>query len=132
MEQGDSENIHYPDASFDVAMVSFGVRNFENLEKGLSELKRVLKPGGKLVVLEFSKPTVFPVKQLFGFYSKFILPTVGKLISKDSSAYEYLPESVQAFPEGTDFLNILKKVGFVESKQNRLTFGISTLYTAIK
>jgi demethylmenaquinone methyltransferase/2-methoxy-6-polyprenyl-1,4-benzoquinol methylase len=132
LEQGDSENIHYPNETFDVAMVAFGVRNFENLEKGLSELLRVLKPGGKLVVLEFSKPTVFPVKQLFGFYSRFILPTVGKLISKDESAYAYLPESVQAFPEGPNFLNIMNKVGFRENQQNRLTFGISTLYIGQK
>jgi demethylmenaquinone methyltransferase/2-methoxy-6-polyprenyl-1,4-benzoquinol methylase len=132
LEQGDSENIHYPNETFDVAMVAFGVRNFENLEKGLSELLRVLKPGGKLVVLEFSKPTVFPVKQLFGFYSRFILPTVGKLISKDESAYAYLPESVQAFPEGQNFLNIMNKVGFRENQQNRLTFGISTLYIGQK
>jgi demethylmenaquinone methyltransferase/2-methoxy-6-polyprenyl-1,4-benzoquinol methylase len=132
LEQGDSENIHYPNETFDVAMVAFGVRNFENLEQGLSELLRVLKPGGKLVVLEFSKPTVFPVKQLFGFYSRFILPRVGKLISKDESAYAYLPESVQAFPEGPNFLNIMNKVGFRENQQNRLTFGISTLYIGQK
>lgn len=132
LEVGDSERIQFDDNTFDAVTVSFGVRNFENLEKGLSEILRVLKPGGKLVVLEFSKPTAFPIKQLFGFYSRFILPTIGKMISKDQSAYTYLPESVEAFPEGKNFLNILNKVGYTESSQKKLTFGISSIYTGIK
>lgn len=132
LEVGDSERIQFDDNTFDAVTVSFGVRNFENLEKGLSEILRVLKPGGKLVVLEFSKPTTFPIKQLFGFYSRFILPTIGKMISKDQSAYTYLPESVEAFPEGKNFLNILNKVGYTESTQKKLTFGISSIYTGIK
>lgn len=130
--KGDSENLNFEDNSFDAATVAFGVRNFENLEKGLEEIKRVLKPGGRLVVLEFSKPSVFPVKQLYHFYFRYILPTTGKIISKDSSAYTYLPESVNAFPEGQQFTNILEKLGYQECKSRALTFGICSLYTACK
>jgi demethylmenaquinone methyltransferase/2-methoxy-6-polyprenyl-1,4-benzoquinol methylase len=130
--QGDSENLPFDNNFFDAVMVSFGVRNFENLNKGLSEIYRVLKKNGKIVVLEFSKPKTFPIKQSYHFYSKFILPTFGSLISKDKSAYHYLPESVAAFPEGEDFLNQLNKVGFSSLFQKKLTGGISTIYSAIK
>lgn len=130
--KGDSENLEFEDESFDAITVAFGVRNFENLEVGLSEMCRVLKTGGRVAILEFSKPKVFPVKQLFNFYFKYILPQTGRLISKDSRAYEYLPESVQAFPEGMDFVHILEKTGFKKCKNQPLTFGICSLYTAEK
>lgn len=129
---GDSENLPFEENKFDAAIVAFGVRNFENLEKGLSEILRVLKPGGKLVVLEFSKPRLFPFKQIYNFYFNFILPKVGKVISKDSSAYTYLPESVQAFPDGEAFIAILKKLGYQQTVCSPLTFGISSLYSGIK
>jgi demethylmenaquinone methyltransferase / 2-methoxy-6-polyprenyl-1,4-benzoquinol methylase len=129
---GDSENLQFPADSFDAATVGFGVRNFEDLEKGLSEIRRVLKPGAMLVVLEFSRPGKFPMRQLYNFYFKNILPGLGRLISNDKSAYTYLPESVAAFPDGTDFENILKKVGFKETSCKSLTFGISSIYTARK
>ncbi len=132
LHKGDSENIQFEDASFDAAMVAFGVRNFENLQKGLQEIHRVLKQGKPLVVLEFSKPKTFPVKQIYNFYFKNILPFVGKIFSKDNSAYTYLPESVQAFPEGKDFLNELEKAGFKSSEEKRLTFGIASIYIAEK
>jgi demethylmenaquinone methyltransferase/2-methoxy-6-polyprenyl-1,4-benzoquinol methylase len=129
---GDSEQLLFADNMFDGVMVSFGVRNFENLDQGLEEIFRVLKPGGMLMVLEFSKPTVFPVKQLFGLYSKYILPRVGKAISKDSAAYGYLPESVAAFPYGAAFLDRMRKAGFTNLKCKPLTFGISSIYTGEK
>lgn len=130
--KGDSENLHFDDTNFDAVSVAFGVRNFENLEAGLKEIYRVLKPGGRLAVLEFSKPKAFPVKQIFNFYFKNILPATGRMISKDARAYEYLPESVQAFPEGKDFVTILEKTGFKACKNQPLTFGICSLYTAEK
>ena len=130
--QGDSENIPFQDNYFDAAMVSFGVRNFENLNLGLSEIKRVLKPKGAIYVLEFSKPKHFPIKQLFGLYSKYILPFLGSLISKDRSAYHYLPKSVAAFPEGDQFIAELDKVGFSNHSYQILTGGIATLYSSFK
>lgn len=130
--KGDSENLQFPENTFDGATVGFGVRNFEDLEKGLSEIRRVLKPGAMLVVLEFSRPRGFPMRQLYNFYFKNILPGLGRLISSDKSAYTYLPESVEVFPDGTDFENILKKVGFKETACKPLTFGISSVYTARK
>ena len=129
---GDSENLQFPVNTFDAATVGFGVRNFEDLERGLAEILRVLKPGAMLVVLEFSRPRKFPMRQLYNFYFKNILPGLGRLISKDKSAYTYLPESVEAFPDGMDFENILKKVGFKETACKPLTFGISSIYTARK
>jgi len=129
LEKGDSENLKYEDQKFDAATVSFGVRNFENLERGLSEISRVLRKDGKLVVLEFSRPRAFPMKQIFNFYFKNILPRIGKTISKNDAAYEYLPESVRQFPEGEDFLEILGNSGFRNVGQERLTFGIATIYT---
>ncbi len=130
--RGDSENLQFDDNTFDAATVAFGVRNFENLEKGLSEILRVLKPGAKLAVLEFSKPKNVPVKQIYNFYFNNILPTTGRMISKDSRAYTYLPESVKAFPEGSDFVKILDKVGFENCVDRPLLFGICSLYTAEK
>ena len=130
--KGDSENLDFDDDTFDAVTVGFGVRNFEDLERGLSEIRRVLKPGAILVVLEFSRPRGFPMRQLYNFYFKNILPGLGRLISRDEAAYTYLPESVEAFPDGTDFENILKKVGFKETACKALTFGISSIYTARK
>ncbi|UXX80031.1 bifunctional demethylmenaquinone methyltransferase/2-methoxy-6-polyprenyl-1,4-benzoquinol methylase UbiE [Reichenbachiella carrageenanivorans] len=132
MRLGDSEQLLFEDNKFDAVIVAFGVRNFEHLEKGLSDMRRVLKDGGKLVVLEFSKPTKFPMKQLYGFYFKAILPLIGKIVSSDNAAYTYLPESVAEFPYGQDFLNILEKTGYKDTKCKPLTFGISSIYTAIK
>ena len=129
---GDSEALPFDDNSFDAVTVGFGVRNFENLEKGLSEIHRVLKPGGIAAILEFSKPKKFPVKQLFGFYSKRVIPTVGKTVSKDSRAYSYLPESVEAFPEGKAFSDILSKVGFQNNARKLVSGGIATIYSATK
>ncbi|RNI31188.1 bifunctional demethylmenaquinone methyltransferase/2-methoxy-6-polyprenyl-1,4-benzoquinol methylase UbiE [Rufibacter latericius] len=129
---GDSENIQFPDNHFDAITVAFGVRNFENLEKGLSEMLRVLKPGGMAVILEFSKPQAFPMKQGYNFYFKHILPVFGKMISKDNAAYTYLPESVQAFPDGNNFLSIFQRIGFKNTKWHSLTFGISSIYTGTK
>ena len=132
MIQGDSENLPFEDNRFDAITVSFGVRNFENLTKGLSEILRVLKPQGKLVILEFSKPESFIMKHLYGFYSSVILPFLGKLISKDRSAYTYLPESVAAFPYGKAFNQILKNVGFNAIENQPVSFGIATIYSASK
>lgn len=130
--KGDSEAMPFSDNQFDAITVAFGVRNFENLEKGLREFHRVLKPNGVAVILEFSKPKYFPFKQLYLFYFFSILPLVGRMVSKDRSAYSYLPESVMAFPDDQKFLGILKACGFTKSKQKRLTFGIATIYIAQK
>ncbi|MEQ8471950.1 MAG: bifunctional demethylmenaquinone methyltransferase/2-methoxy-6-polyprenyl-1,4-benzoquinol methylase UbiE [Marinoscillum sp.] len=129
---GDSEELQFEDNKFDAVIVSFGVRNFEHLEKGLADMYRVLKPGGKTVILEFSKPKSFPFKQLYSFYFKWILPKIGNTISKDQAAYTYLPESVRQFPDGQNFLEILKKVGFKDTKCKPLTLGISSIYTGTK
>lgn len=129
---GDSEKLHFSDNQFDAVMVSFGVRNFENLEVGLAEIYRVLKPGGKLVILEFSKPKNNIIKGLYGFYNQTFLPLIGKMLSRDSSAYTYLPESVEAFPEGNHFVDFLTSTGFKNGKALPLTFGISSVYTGIK
>ena len=129
---GDSENLPFEENKFDAVIVAFGVRNFENIEKGLVEMLRVIKPGGRAVVLEFSKPRGFPIKQLYSFYFKFVLPKIGRLFSRDSSGYTYLPESVQAFPDGDDFLSILSRLGYKNATCQTLTFGISSLYTATK
>lgn len=128
----DSEKLPFSDNSFDVAMVAFGVRNFEDLDRGLSEMHRVIRLGGMIVVLEFSKPTAFPVKQLYSFYFRFILPRLGKIISQDDSAYTYLPESVGQFPDGKLFLDRLEKAGFIQTRQDRRSFGVATIYVAHK
>ena len=132
MQLGDSENMPFADYTFDAITVGFGVRNYENLEKGLGEMLRVLKPGGQAVILEFSKPKAFPVKQLFGFYSKVLIPLFGKYISKDERAYTYLPESVAAFPEGAAFVAVLEKVGYQTSEPIRLSGGIASIYIGTK
>jgi demethylmenaquinone methyltransferase / 2-methoxy-6-polyprenyl-1,4-benzoquinol methylase len=132
LETGDSENLRFSENSFDAVTVSFGVRNFENLEKGLAEMRRVLRPGGKLVILEFSQPQIFPVKQLYGGYFRYILPIVGRLTSRDPRAYSYLFESVQAFPQGDDFCKILTKTGYQTPICKRLTLGICSIYLAQK
>jgi demethylmenaquinone methyltransferase/2-methoxy-6-polyprenyl-1,4-benzoquinol methylase len=129
---GDSENLVFEDNYFDALTVGFGVRNFENLEKGLSEMLRVIRPGGKIVILEFSKPKKFPVKQVFSFYSNYFIPFFGKRISKDPQAYAYLPESVAAFPEGKEFEEILKKLNYRNVDSIILSGGIATIYTGIK
>ncbi|TDI75561.1 MAG: bifunctional demethylmenaquinone methyltransferase/2-methoxy-6-polyprenyl-1,4-benzoquinol methylase UbiE [Bacteroidetes bacterium] len=129
LKHGDAEQLPFSEASFDAAVVAFGVRNFEDLALGLSEISRVLRPGGQLVVLEFSRPTRFPVKQLYAFYGRFILPTIGKMISGDDAAYKYLPESIEAFPDGADFLDVMRSSGFRGVSQKRLTFGIASLYS---
>jgi len=129
---GDSEKLPFEANEFDAITVAYGVRNFENLETGLADMLRVLKPGGKAVVLEFSKPKGFPVKQLYNFYFKYITPGIGKLFSKDSRAYSYLPESVAAFPDGKDFVAMMDRVGFQNTKSRPLTFGICSIYTGIK
>ena len=132
LEKGDSENLQFDAFTFDAVMVAFGVRNFENLEKGLTEMYRVLNKGGQVMILEFSKPKAFPIKQLYTFYFKYILPSLGKIISGDQSAYTYLPESVSEFPDGGNFLNILQNTGFKQVSQKPLTFGIASIYTGIK
>ena len=130
--KGDSENLPYQENTFEAVTVAFGVRNFENLLKGLSEMNRVMKPGGKVVILEFSRPRIFPIKQLYDFYFRYFCPWWGKLISKDDSAYRYLYESVNVFPEGENFLEVAQKAGFKELKAERVTFGIVSLYTGVK
>jgi demethylmenaquinone methyltransferase / 2-methoxy-6-polyprenyl-1,4-benzoquinol methylase len=132
LQHGDSEKLNFADNTFDAVTVAFGVRNYENLNKGLKEMNRVLKAGGTVAILEFSKPKQFPMKNLYNFYFKYILPGFGKIVSKNNEAYTYLPESVEKFAEDADFLNEMKKAGFEQVKQKRLTFGISTLYSGTK
>ena len=132
VQLGDSEGLQFEDNTFDAITVAFGVRNFENLEKGLADMYRVLKPDGKIVILEFSKPKAFPIKQAYQVYFKQVTPFFGKVFSKDKRAYEYLPESVAAFPDGEEFLSMLNKVGFKSTKQQQLTFGISSIYVGVK
>ena len=130
--QGDSVALPFDDHTFDAYTVAFGVRNFEDLQGGLRDMLRVLKPGAMGLVLEFSKPKHFPIKQVFGLYFKYIMPTVGKWVSKDPSAYTYLPESVQAFPEGEGFLVELRRAGYEDVQAKSLTGGIATIYTGRK
>jgi demethylmenaquinone methyltransferase/2-methoxy-6-polyprenyl-1,4-benzoquinol methylase len=132
LKKGDSENLPFDTNTFDGYTVAFGVRNFENLEKGMAEMLRVLKPGALGIVLEFSKPKKFPVKQGFQVYFKYIMPLIGKVVSKDNRAYAYLPESVQAFPSGTDFLDVMKKVGYVDTKCIPVSGGIASIYLGRK
>ena len=132
LETGDSEQLRFENASFDAVTAAFGVRNFENLEKGLAEMYRVLKPGGTLVILEFSKPRIFPVKQLFNLYFQHFLPWIGRMRSKDEKAYKYLYESVQAFPDYSNFTAILQQIGFQHAGYEPLTTGICCIYSAKK
>lgn len=128
----DCTDLTFPDKRFDAITVAFGVRNFEDLDKGLREMHRVLDDNGKLVILELSEPDWFPMKQLYALYSKVVIPTLGKLLSKDRSAYTYLPQSIKAFPQGEVMREIILKAGFSEANFKRLTLGICTLYTATK
>jgi demethylmenaquinone methyltransferase/2-methoxy-6-polyprenyl-1,4-benzoquinol methylase len=132
LETGDSEQLRFADNSFDAVTVAFGVRNFEDLERGLTEMLRVLRPGGRAVILEFSRPRIFPIKQLYNAYFKYVLPLIGRFTSRDQNAYSYLYESAMAFPDGDDFLHILTKTGYSAPQCERLTFGICSVYTAVK
>lgn len=132
LQYGDSENLPFESNSFDAITCAYGVRNFENLQKGLHEMNRVLRPGGWIAVLEFSHPKKFPIKQFYNFYFRYLLPHLGRVVSKDATAYTYLPESVAAFPEGAEFCSILKQCGFKDIQAQPLTFGITSLYTAKK
>jgi len=132
MVVGDSENMPFDDNTFDAITVSFGVRNFANLDKGLTEIRRVLKPNGTFVILETSNPTKFPFKQGYKFYTSFILPIIGKIFSKDKIAYSYLCESANSFPFGDALDNILKKNGFINTEYKPVTFGVATIYSATK
>ncbi len=128
----DCTELSFEENTFDAITVAFGIRNFENLDKGLSEMHRVLKKNGHLVILELTTPDFFPMKQLFAVYSKIVIPTLGKLLSKDNSAYSYLPQTIKAFPQGEIMKGVIEKAGFSEVNFKRLTFGICTLYTAAK
>ena len=128
----DSENIPFGDKVFDVAMVAFGVRNFSDPSKGLSEMKRVIKEGGMIMVLEFSKPSGFPFKPLYNFYFRNILPLFGRFFSKDKAAYRYLPDSVMKFPDNEEFLSLLRNAGFSAAHQEKLTGGVASIYTGFR
>ncbi len=132
LQQGDSEMISFNDNTFDITMVAFGVRNFSDPLRGLTEMQRVLKPGGMIMVLEFSRPSDFPIKQIYSFYFLSILPFIGRIFSKNRKAYRYLPESVMEFPDNERFIELLGKAGFSGMKQIRLTGGIASIYTASK
>ncbi|MFB6319889.1 bifunctional demethylmenaquinone methyltransferase/2-methoxy-6-polyprenyl-1,4-benzoquinol methylase UbiE [Saccharicrinis sp. FJH54] len=129
---GDAENLPFKENTFDVVTVGFGIRNFQDPLAGLKDMTRVVRKGGTIAVLEFSKPTVFPVKQLYRFYSFHLIPFFGRFVSGDSRAYTYLPESVDAFPEGESFLDLMENAGLTDRKQRKLTFGIASLYTGVK
>jgi len=131
-QEGDAEDLPFPEESFDAVTVAFGVRNFENLQRGLSEMKRVMRTGGVMMILEFSHPGSFPWKQLYWGYAKFMIPFIGKMVSRNKQAYSYLPESVSGFPSGEDFINILIKTGMKNATRHPLTFGVATIYTGIK
>lgn len=132
LEEGDSEHLPFDDNTFDAAMAAFGVRNFADVDAGLKEMVRVLRPNAQIVILEFSKPAMFPFKQLFNMYFKYVLPMIGRITSKDKKAYGYLYESVQAFPEGQDFLDLLTNLGLKNATCTKLSLGICSIYTATK
>ncbi len=131
-QQEDCLKLSFPDDTFDALTVAYGIRNFENLDRGLQEMHRVLKPSGRLVIIELTSPQRFPMKQLFWLYSHVLMPLVGKIVSRDSKAYTYLPATMEAFPQGEVMTEILKKAGFSDIRFKRFTFGLSTLYTAAK
>ncbi|MCF0236908.1 MAG: bifunctional demethylmenaquinone methyltransferase/2-methoxy-6-polyprenyl-1,4-benzoquinol methylase UbiE, partial [Bacteroidaceae bacterium] len=132
LRKADCMQLDLPDDSFDAVTVAYGVRNFEDLDRGLREMRRVLRPGGRLVIIELTSPVSFPMKQLFWLYSRVLMPLLGKLVSKDSRAYSYLPATMEAFPQGEVMQTILEKAGYRQVKFRRFTFGLSTLYTAEK
>ena len=132
LETGEAEHLQFPDNRFDAAIVAFGARNFENLEGGLTEMRLVVKPGGSILVLEFSRPRGFLFKQLYFFYFRNILPLIGGIVSKEKDAYRYLPDTVMKFPDGDDFVTILRKVGFNSITRRLLTFGVATIYCGEK
>jgi len=132
LRAGDAEALPFDEGSFDAAMVAFGARNFENLDRGLREMHRVIRPGGKIVVLEFSRPRAFPFKQIYLLYFRKILPLIGNSVSGHNEAYQYLSDSVMQFPEGVEFVARLSNVGFSRPGQERLTFGIVTIYSGIR
>ena len=131
-QKDDCLNLSFPTGTFDAVMAAFGIRNFSSLDKGLAEMCRVLKPGGQLTVLELTSPVHFPMKQLFRLYSHTVLPVYGRIISKDDTAYSYLTATIEAFPQGEQMVSILKKAGFSHASFKRLTFGICTMYMAVK
>jgi len=132
LQCADACALPFPDNTFDAVTVAFGVRNFENLNKGLAEMNRVMKGGGMAVILEFSNPKRFPMKQMYNLYFRGILPAIGKLVSRHSSAYTYLPETVKAFPDGSKFVNIMEDSGYEHVERHILTFGVASIYTGIK
>lgn len=132
LRRGDSENLPFEENQFDAVTCAYGVRNFENLEKGLAEMFRVVKPGGKVVVLEFSKPSRFPFREFYSLYFRFVVPVVGRMLSRDKSAYDYLPASIHAFPRGKAFVEILDRIGYKNTACKPLTFGITSIYTGTK
>lgn len=132
LQRGDAEKLPFSDSQFDAALVGFGVRNFEDLDRGLREILRVLAPGGRLIVLEFSHPSAFPIKHLYQFYSHVILPFIGRMVSRNETAYSYLPASVDIFPSGDLFVERLRGAGFVDATFRSLTFGIASLYSGRK
>lgn len=132
LHNGDSEAINFSDNTFDAVTVAFGVRNFQDLEKGLTEIRRVLKPGGKLVVLEFSQPQMPVIKQIYQFYMKTITPGAGRLFSKNKNAYQYLDESIKKFPEGKSFMQVMEKTGYHNTYNKKLSLGICSIYCGIK
>ena len=131
-DKEDCTHLSYPDASYDAVTAAFGIRNFADLDKGLAEMYRVLRPGGHLSIVELTTPVSFPMKQLFHIYSHTVLPVYGRLVSKDASAYSYLTKTIEAFPQGERMVDILKKAGFADAQFKRLTFGICTMYFATK
>lgn len=132
MRKADCMALDLPDDTFDAVTVAYGVRNFENLDQGLREMRRVLRPGGRLVIIELTSPVRFPMKQLFRLYSRVLMPLIGKIISRDAKAYSYLPATMEAFPQGEVMQEILRKAGYTDVQFKRFTFGLSTLYTAAK
>jgi len=132
LQTGDSEAIHFPDNHFDAITVAFGVRNFENLEQGLQEMLRVLKPGGRLVVLEFSQPKTPGIRQIYDLYLRLVAPNIGKMVSRNREAYQYLNDSVRAFPEGDSFIRIMDACGYKNTRLRRLSFCICSLYIGEK
>lgn len=128
-QRGDAQRLPFSDRQFHAALVAFGVRNFEDLDRGLTEIRRVLRPGATLVVLEFSQPTRFPVKQAYALYSRTLLPAIGRLVSRHNDAYSYLPASIAVFPYGNAFLEHMEAVGFTDLACRPLTFGIASVYT---